>query len=663
MVKKPFKHNKKCNEATILGTIACMNELMQDILDAIRNEQQTNTPNATEEASSPSNAKALSDKELERIIRKHNRNLKNNEEHFAKKKLFPYYLHVKNNEPDIWQSWNIDETLDKKVTQLLQVKPRRTASGVATITVMAKPWKCSSNCLYCPNDLRMPKSYLSDEPVCQRAERNYFDPYLQVAARLRALTRMGHVTDKVELIVLGGTWSDYPKTYQIWFIKELFRALNEVKMSDAGSLQKHDDESAHRRIEFYRSCGLSNTKEDAQAFVKNTQELVDSQKLSYNKAWDLLYANDPVWKAVSAEQTATFEELEREHAINEKADHRVVGLVIETRPDTISIQNLALLRHLGCTKIQMGIQSVNADILKQNKRTISIETIKESFSLLRIFGFKIHAHFMVNLFGSTCEKDKQDYLEFSTNKAYLPDEVKLYPCVLVEGTKLCDCYTNGTWRPYTHEELLDVLTFDTLNTPPFTRISRMIRDISAHDIVAGNKKANLRQLVENRLSEQNADVTEIRYREISTSSTDRDELSLEAVEYETTMSTEYFLQWVTPEKKIAGFLRLSLPAQDYIRSCIEQSTADKKVFPIQENEAMIREVHVYGTVAGLHKTGKGAQHLGLGKQLIKTAASIAEEHGYSKLNVISSVGTREYYRKQGFIDNGLYQQMELATHE
>lgn len=129
------------------------------------------------------------------------------------------------------------------------------------------------------------------------------------------------------------------------------------------------------------------------------------------------------------------------------------------------------------------------------------------------------------------------------------------------------------------------------------------------------------------------------------------------------MSTEYFLQWVTPEKKIAGFLRLSLPSQDYIRSCIEQSTADEKVFPIQENEAMIREVHVYGTVAGLHKTGKGAQHLGLGKQLIKTAASIAEEHGYSKLNVISSVGTREYYRKQGFVDNGLYQQMELATHE
>ncbi len=646
-----------------------MDKLIQDILDASRVALKKREEEYKAKASAQDDkeritadeTKLLSDKELERIIRKHNRNLKNNEDHFAKKKLFPYYLYVKNNEPEIWQSWNVDEVLDKKITQLLQVKPRRTASGVATITVMTKPWKCTSNCLYCPNDLRMPKSYLSDEPVCQRAERNYFDPYLQVAARLRALTRMGHVTDKVELIVLGGTWSDYPKSYQIWFIKELFRALNEVKMSDASSLQKLNDESAHMRIATYQACGLTNTKEDARAFVAPLQEKVDQGELSYNKAWDLLYAQSAVWNAVSEQQSATFDELEREQITNETADHRVVGLVIETRPDTITIENLSLLRRLGCTKIQMGIQSVNQDILKQNKRAISLEKIKESFALLRIFGFKIHAHFMVNLFGSTPEKDKQDYLEFSTNKAYLPDEVKLYPCVLVEGTKLCDCFKQGTWIPYTHEELLDVLTFDTLHTPPFARISRMIRDISAHDIVAGNKKANLRQLVENNLAKQNAEVTEIRYREISTASTNRKELSLESVEYETTMSTEYFLQWVTPDKKIAGFLRLSLPDQEFVRTCLEQ-TDNATLFPIKENEAMIREVHVYGTVAGLHKTGKGAQHLGLGKQLIKTAARLAKEHGFAKLNVISSIGTREYYRKQGFADNGLYQQMDLGEY-
>ena len=93
--------------------------------------------------------------------------------------------------------------------------------------MLTKPWPCSSNCDYCPSDIRMPKSYLSDEPACQRAERNFFDPYLQVHARLHTLNQMGHPTDKVELIVLGGTWSDYPLDYQLWFMEQLFCALND----------------------------------------------------------------------------------------------------------------------------------------------------------------------------------------------------------------------------------------------------------------------------------------------------------------------------------------------------------------------------------------------------------------------------------------------------
>ncbi len=146
---------------------------------------------------------------------------------YSKKKLLPFYLRTKERDPQRWQSWNITPELEQQLVHLLQVKPRRSASGVATITVITKPWKCGGACIYCPNDLRMPKSYLSDEPACQRAERNYFDPYLQVTSRLRALNQMGHVTDKIELIVLGGTWSDYPRAYQIWFITELFRALND----------------------------------------------------------------------------------------------------------------------------------------------------------------------------------------------------------------------------------------------------------------------------------------------------------------------------------------------------------------------------------------------------------------------------------------------------
>ncbi|NTU88382.1 MAG: tRNA uridine(34) 5-carboxymethylaminomethyl modification radical SAM/GNAT enzyme Elp3 [Actinobacteria bacterium] len=585
----------------------------------------------------------IDDRLLEKLLRKHNRNLTHNAQHHSKKKLMPFYLKVKESDPLRWAGWGIDQALEEQLLRILQIKPRRTASGVATITVLTKPWKCSSNCLYCPNDLTMPKSYLSDEPACQRAERNYFDPYLQVASRLRALTQMGHVTDKVELIILGGTWSDYPAEYQIWFVSELFRALNE------GNEAEH---TCAKRRAFYKKKGLSNQKEELAEFVREQQQLVNNGSLTYNQAWSRLYEDNDVWRRISANQVSTFTELKAQHTINEHSHHRVVGLVIETRPDAITCDSLKLLRQLGCTKIQMGIQSLNPSILKLNHRNISIDKIQEAFSLLRIFGFKIHAHFMMNLFGSSCSEDKRDYRRLVTEKPYLPDEVKLYPCVLVGGTKLCEHFADTTWQPYSEEDLIDVLVTDTLITPSFIRISRMIRDISAHDIVAGNKKVNLRQLVERKIDQAGENVSEIRYREISTLDADVQNLTLETVHYETTVTDEYFLQWVTPENKIAGFLRLSLPHADYV--CRYES-----LLPVAPFEAMIREVHVYGKVAGLHETGKGAQHLGLGKQLIKEACAIAKDQSYRKINVISSVGTREYYRNLGFIDTELYQQMTL----
>ena len=175
------------------------------------------------------NERRIDSKRLQNTIHAYNRTLPKGEPIAAKRKLLPYYTAIKRDQPERWQSWGIDPALEKKFLQTIQMKPRRTASGVATITVITKPWMCSSNCLYCPNDVRMPKSYLSDEPACQRAELNFFDPYLQTAARLHVLNTMGHVTDKIELIVLGGTWNDYPKAYQTWFIKEVFRALNDSK--------------------------------------------------------------------------------------------------------------------------------------------------------------------------------------------------------------------------------------------------------------------------------------------------------------------------------------------------------------------------------------------------------------------------------------------------
>lgn len=167
--------------------------------------------------------RALAANELEDIVRAHNQGIRDNKSHISKRRALPFFLKVRESDPQRWSSWNISPNEDALLLQTLRMKPRRTASGVATITVITKPWLCSGTCIYCPNDVRMPKSYLHNEPACQRAERNCFDPYLQVSSRLRALESMGHVTDKIELIVLGGTWNDYPESYRIWFVRELFR--------------------------------------------------------------------------------------------------------------------------------------------------------------------------------------------------------------------------------------------------------------------------------------------------------------------------------------------------------------------------------------------------------------------------------------------------------
>ena len=570
---------------------------------------------------------------LDRLLRRHNRASHDGIRRVAKRRLLPYYLYTREHEPERWASWQVDPDTERVLLQLLRLKPRRTASGVATITVITKPWPCSSDCLYCPNDVRMPKSYLADEPACQRAERNYFDPYLQVRSRLVALREMGHVTDKVELIVLGGTWSDYPTGYQLWFVRELFRAV-----SDFGERTISGDHPEERDRR-YRACGHTYDVQELQLRTGALQREVNEGRCTYNEAIALIGARDE-WQRSAAWQQASEDELFAEHLRNEQAAHRVVGLTIETRPDLITSESARMMRRLGCTKVQMGIQSLDQRILAANHRNVTIGQIAGAFEALRVAGFKIQVHFMANLLGATPEADKADYLRLVSDERFLPDEVKLYPCSLVESAHLGRYYEQGSWAPYAEEDLIDLLVCDTLATPAYTRISRMIRDISATDIVAGNRKTNLRQMVEARIAQQGSRPDEIRMREVATNDVDLASLRLDCISYRTTVSEEHFLQWVTDENRIAGFLRLSLPSQ--------------------RDEAMIREVHVYGRVAGLGAEAQGAaQHAGLGKQLVEEACHQAAEAGYGAINVISAIGTRGYYRKLGFEDAGLYQRRNL----
>lgn len=700
----------------------------------------------------------VDDKALVKLIHAEARRSGADKRSLAKRRLLPFYQRVKREEPERWAAWNVTPELERRLLATLRMKPRRTASGVATITVITKPWPCSGDCLFCPNDLRMPKSYLHAEPACARAEQNCFDPYLQVSARLTALSQMGHATDKIELIVLGGTWSDYPREYQTWFVSELFRALNDdavasvaanpmlaegaagmggatnaddaavadadceavsgdAENSDGGAARcasaddsapgiganapraygasagdassadggaarcasadvrqasstrsraaaafaKVDDghlpaEVARRRA-LYQRAGISCDADELAAGVAAEQAVLDATSAAesgaYNRAVRRLYGPGTPWGEVARWQTAAPEELERQQRINETARHRVVGLVIETRPDAVTPESLMLIRRLGCTKIQMGVQSLDQHLLNINGRNIRVEQIERAFSLARLFGFKIHAHFMANLLGATPEADKRDYERFVRDPAFQPDEVKLYPCALIDGSRLVGCYGRGEWRPYTEDELLDVLAGDICVTPAFCRISRMIRDFSSDDIMVGNKKPNLRQLVELRLRERGQlDVQEIRYREIGTSMEGLGELSLNVVPYETPVTSERFLQWVTPAGKIAGFLRLSLPSQAFVAEHAGE-------LPVCVGEAMIREVHVYGMAERVGEDGHAAQHRGLGRKLVEEACVIARSAGYKRINVISAVGTREYYRGLGFGEQGLYQQKEL----
>ncbi len=617
-----------------------MDELILDILKQLRDGSQG----------------ALDTHQLEMLINSHNSGIDSSahsterEKLIPKRAILPYFLQVKQNNDELWQSWNVTAELEERFIRSVRMKPRRTASGVATITVITRPHTCSSNCIYCPCDLRMPKSYLANEPACQRAELTFFDPYVQVAARLQALHQMGHSTDKVELIVLGGTWSDYPESYQYWFIKELFRALNEWPNSP-----HHIQE----RLNWYTSFGLQNSEEALSSFAAEQQAAVFDDTATYNQAFHKLYDTSQPHQNAWSQMQSTYDELVEQQHVNETAAARVVGLVIETRPDTITPDNLRMFRQLGCTKIQIGIQSTRQEILDANQRQMSVAQIKRAFSLIRLYGFKIHSHLMVNLLGATPEADKRDFKTFVTDPGFLPDEIKLYPCALVSGTQLVQKYREGAWQPYAKDELVDVLVQDVLATPPYVRISRMIRDISATDILVGNKHTNLRQMVEQELAAKDvaSRVQEIRFREINQQQVRAVELTLQDFVYTTAVSDEHFLQWVTADNKIAGFCRLSLPHWDKLTAGSCDVTANELL--VQPSQAMIRELHVYGQALSLGSEGMSAQHQGLGQKLLAKASSIAAKAGYTSLNVISSIGTRAYYRAQGFTDAGLYQQKAL----
>lgn len=458
---------------------------------------------------------------------------------------------------------------DPDVRTHLQMKPTRTQAGVTVVTVLTKPYPCPGKCIFCPTDVRMPKSYLHDEPGAQRAERHAFDPYEQTAARIRALEKIGHPAEKIELLILGGTWSSYRRDYQEWFVKRCLDAMN---------------------------------GEDADT-------LVDAQQK------------------------------------NAVGPRRNVGLVVETRQDHIDADELRWLRHLGVTKVQVGIQSMDEHVLALNKRGHDAQSTRDAFRLLRLAGFKIHGHWMANLLGATPESDAADFARLWSDSAVRPDELKLYPCMLVENAELYEYWQRGEYQPYTEEELTELLVTCKSQVPRWVRLNRVIRDFPTTNVVEGNKKANLRQIAQQRMAKRGLACQCIRCREIRRDTVTPDELHLRVDTYRTDATTEHFLSFETDDERIAGFLRLSLPDRD-----------GDHPLPELTDHAMIREVHVYGPALNLGDDSQGeAQHMGLGSELVNHAKQMARDAGYGHMAVISAIGTREYYaRHHGFALDGLY---------
>ena len=538
---------------------------------------------------------------------------------------------------------------DEGMLHKLRRKPVRTMSGVTPVTLLTKPFPCPGTCIFCPNDVRMPKSYLADEPGAQRAEKNAFDPYLQTYMRLQTYHNLGHSTGKIEIIILGGTWSFYPETYQIWFVKRIFDAMHDF---GEGNDRRAEVFAALRHRSMFGGEQISNV-------VISGSEMT----ASYNQVVQDIYADEMyrsrglVDKIITGERErspvdefATWNELELAQRENETASCRSVGLVIETRPDHISEEEVIRIRRLGCTKVQIGFQSLNDRVLDMNKRGHDVASTRRAVKLLRKAGFKIHAHWMPNLYGSSPDADRADYEKIFGDEEFRPDELKIYPCSLIESAELMQRYRAGDWRPYTHDELLDLLVDCFERTPEYCRLTRVIRDIPGTDIVDGNKVTNFRQLVEQELVRRGGKSSDIRAREIRRDHVTDGDLRLDVSEYSAGIGDEVFLQYITEERKIAAFLRLSLPDID------EAPLLEELI-----GCAMIREVHVYGLSLGIGTAMSGrAQHLGLGSRLIEKAAKIAAERAYTRLAVISAIGTREYYRVRGFEDGELYQMRDLA---
>lgn len=476
---------------------------------------------------------------------------------------------------------------NKNLEKFIRHKQVRSQSGVLVITIVMKPDKfsCPFDCYMCPDERKengaevdMPRSYLSTEPAEMRAMEVDFDTVKQFRSRMTCLEKNGHEPDKAEIIVLGGTFSTYPRSYQQEFIRDIY-------------------------------------------FAANTYfDLEERQPLS----------------------------IEDEQTINETSKCHIVGITLETRPDQINKSEIERFRRYGCTRVQLGVQHTNNDILDIINRKHHIEDSQKAIQMLKQSGFKVDIHIMPDLPGTTPELDKKMMDDIFKSPDYQPDYLKIYPCLDVQYTKIREWKKTGKWKPYAEEEngekLKDVILYAKRLIPQWMRVNRVQRDFPPSNeankfvgYVSNNIRTNLRQEVLKELEKEGRTCQCIRCREIKSQETDTSKAIITTQIYPASNGIEHFISFNTPDMKyLYGFIRLRFNNSntlDYLKDM-----------------ALIRELHVYGDVKRVNQkvVDDKVQHIGFGKRLIYRAESIAWKNGYRKIAIISAVGTRDYYRKMGY---------------
>jgi ELP3 family radical SAM enzyme/protein acetyltransferase len=504
---------------------------------------------------------------------------------------------------------------NQQLRNLLTKKKCKSNSGVLVITVLtsAHPeyidsgsvkkarFSCKHDCAYCPNEpahegnnwVAQPRSYLYSEPAVLRANANDFDPIKQMNSRISSLINMGHIPDKLEIIVLGGTWSEYPRNYQDRFITDLYYAANVYFDTGDGS---------------------------------------DS--------------SDSVLPALRPKKT-----LEEEIEINETAKVHIIGLTLETRPDTITIEEIANFRRYNCTRIQLGVQHTNNAVLKKIMRGHTIERAYEAIKMLKNNCYKVDIHIMPNLPGASFEIDKAMLEEVLYDERIQVDQYKIYPTAIVPYTRIKRWFEEGSYIPYDDLLLYELIKEFKQKVQKYKRLNRIIRDIPGHYIEGGysTKFVNMRQLLQDDMRANHWGCKCIRCREVKGNQVSQDNIKLNIEKYMASGGDEYHISFDTDCDKnyLIGFLRLRLARS--VRLAQENAEENAMILPSIKGCALIRELHVYSNLNDVGNIIEGSlQHKGYGRQLVAKAEEVAKENGYCKIAIISGTGVRGYYKKLGY---------------